>query len=196
MSNSTDIRAPLKQELHAIDYQWVALESLSDVLCVMMAVFVGLPGLRKLWPYHDGYAGTKKGFIWLAARWGVGNFPHLFRTCIGIVEVYVFVACMTCFLPSPSAQLITCTGLVAGIAVCLAFFVTHWSDAWKQKLPPITHLLQAAVALAIRLFQDFDWADRRHKLCLYAFASLTGLGLLYMCYRRLRYGKVPDPLLG
>ena len=50
--NSTDLLTPLKQELGSVDYQWVALESLSDLLCVLMAVYVAVPGVRKLWLKH------------------------------------------------------------------------------------------------------------------------------------------------
>lgn len=197
MSNVTsdDFFGPLKKELHSIDYQWVALESLSDVLCVLLAVYVGLAGVRKLWPYHEGYTGTRKGFIWLAARWGVGNYPHMFRSFIGLIEVCIFMGCMTCFLPGPVWQLSTCLALIAGMGICIAFFVTHWADSWKQKLSVLVHFAQAAAALAIRLYQDFDWADDKHVRTLYIGAGTTTLGLLYMFYRRLRYGKIPEPLL-
>lgn len=200
MSNTTnstsDLLGPLKEEWNSIDFQWVALESLSDILCVSMALYVGLAGLRKLWPYHEGYSGTRKGFVWLAARWGVGNYPHLFRTLIGLIEVSVFLGCMVCFLPGPTAQLITCLSLVAGMAVCCAYFVTHWSDSWKQKFSVLGQFAQAGAALAIRLYQDFDWTDRQHVLVLYGFVGITSIAFLYMVYRRLRFGHVPDPLLG
>lgn len=197
MSNSTDdLFGPLKRELNAIDYQWVALESLSDILCVSMAVYVGLPGLRKLWPYHEGYTGTRKGFIWLAARWGVGEYPHLFRSFVGLLEVSVFIGCMACFLPGPTAQLITCLALIGGMGICFAFFVTHWSDSWKQKFSVLLQFCQAGAALAIRLYQDFEWTDRNHVLTLYGFIGITTLSFTYLLYRRFRYGHVPDPLLG
>ena len=196
MSNSTDIFAPLKQEVQAIDYQWVALESLSDLLCVLLAVYVALPGIRKLWPYHEGYVGTKKGFIWLAATWGVGNYPHMFRTLTGLLELFVFVGCLMCFLPGPLWQLVTCVALVVGMALCLSFLITHKSDPWKQRLGMMREIAQASVALGIRLFQDFDWTNVRLVKTFYIASSSVAVGLLYMIYRRARYGKIPDPLLG
>ena len=196
MSNSTDIFAPLKQEVQAIDYQWVALELLSDLLCVLLAVYVALPGIRKLWPYHEGYVGTKKGFIWLAAVWGGGNYPHLFRTMIGLVEMSVFVGCMMCFLPGPTWQFITCVALVMGIALCVSFLITHNADPWKQKLSVLRQMAQAATALGIRLYQDFDWTDKESVKDFYVASAVIATGVVYMIYRRMRYGQAPDPLLG
>ena len=197
--NSTttgDILTPLSQEIKSINYEWVALESLSDLLCVMLALYVGLQGMRKIWPYHEGYAGSKKGFIWLAARWGVGNYPHLFRTFIGLTEIAVFLGCLMCFLPGPTSQLITCLSLIVGMCLCVCFLVTHSGDPWSQRLVPIRHIFQAAIALAIRLGQDFDWEDRNAVWMLYAGSGATVAGLIYMGYRRVRFGKIPDPLLG
>ena len=197
MSNSTsEILTPLRQELGAIDYQWVALESLSDIFCVLLAVYVALPGIRKLWPYHAGYAGTKKGFIWLAMTWGVANHPHLFRTMVGCIEVTIFAGCLMCFIPGPSWQLVTCTSLMLGIALCISFMITHKSDPWRQILGVFRQMTQAALALAIRLYQDFDWTDPSMTKPFLIASISTACGLLYMIYRRARYGKLPDPLLG
>jgi hypothetical protein len=197
MSNSTsDLLTPIKQELSTIDYQWMALESFSDLLCVLMAVYVVTSGVRKLWPYHEGYGGTKKGFIWLAATWGVKDHPHLFRTLTGLIELTVFAGCLMCFLPGPMWQLVTCLSLVLGIALCVSFLITHKSDPWKQLLGILRNMLQAAVALGIRLYQDFDWANTRLVKPFYIGTSCIVLGVLYMIYRRARYGRIPDPLLG
>ena len=195
-NNTSDILTPLREEIHAIDYQWVALESFSDLLCVLLAVYVAVPGIRKLWPYHEGYIGTKKGFIWLAATWGVPNYPHLFRTVIGMIEICVFVGCLMCFLPGPIWQLITCLALVMGIALCFSFMITHKSDPWKQLLGIARQIAQASIALGIRLYQDFDWSNPDLVKPLYTGSSLIGIGMVYMIYRRARYGKIPDPLLG
>jgi hypothetical protein len=191
-----DFLAPFTQEAESINYQWVALESLSDLLCVLLALYVGLPGLRKIWPYHEGYAGAKKGFIWLAARWGVGDYPHLFRTVIGMVELSVFLGCFMCFLPGPTSQLITCLSLIAGMGLCIPFFITHAGDPWRQRIVPLRQFAQAGLALAIRLYQDFDWSDQQAVALLYSGAGCVGFGVLYMIYRRARFGKLPDPLLG
>jgi hypothetical protein len=196
MNRTAEFLTPLKEEIHAIDYRWVALESFSDLLCVLMAVYVALPGIRKLWPYHEGYVGTKKGFIWLAATWGVPNYPHLFRTVTGMVEISVFVGCLMCFLPGPTWQLVTCLALVMGMALCISFMITHKADPWRQILGVFRHFLQAGIALGIRLYQDFDWSNPQLVKPLYVGSSLIVVGLVYMIYRRARYGKVPDPLLG
>lgn len=197
MSNSTsDFLSPLENEVSSIDYQWAALEVGADILCVSMALYVGLNGAKKIWPYHEGYAGTKKGFIWLAARWGVGNYPHLFQLIIGLSEVFVFAGCMMCFIPLPFFQLWTCVSFALGMAMCLAFLITHSSDPLKLRLTQLWYFTQAATALAIKLFQDFPWADPRSVTL---FKVATGgilVGFLFMVYRRLRFGKVPDPLLG
>jgi hypothetical protein len=197
MTNSTaEFLTPLEQEIAAIDYQWVALESLSDILCVLMAVYVAVPGVRKIWPYHEGYMGTKKGFIWLATTWGIPNYPHLFRTITGLIELTVFLGCLMCFLPGPSWQLVTCLSLVLGMGLCTCFLVTHKSDPWKHLFGIARQILQAAVALGIRLYQDFDWSNPNLVKPFYTGVSLTSLGVIYMLYRRARYGKIPDPLLG
>jgi len=195
-TNSTDFLAPLKSEIDSIDYQWVALESLSDLLCVLLALYVAIPGLRKVWPYHEGYPGAKKGFIWLASRWGIGDYPHLFRTLTGIMELLIFFGCLMCFIPGPTSQLITCLSLILGIGLCVCFFITHSNDPWKEKLVPLRQIAQAAIALWIRLYQDFDWLDEDAVFMLYCGAGGVIVGLFYMIYRRLRFGKTPDPLLG
>jgi len=195
-NTTTDFISPLKQELDSINYQWVALETLSDLLCVLLALYVGLSGVRKVWPYHEAYAGTKKGFIWLAARWGVGDYPHLFRTLTGIVEIGIFLGCLMCFLPGPTSQLVTCLALVLGIGLCVSFFITQAGDPWRQRLVHVRYFVQSGVALFIRLYQDFDWADHQSVLMLYGGTGCVSLGLLYMIYRRVRFGKTPDPLLG
>ena len=167
MSNSTDILSPIQQELSSVDYQWVALESLSDVLCVLMAVFVAVPGVRKLWPYHEGYLGTKKGFIWLATTWGIPNYPHLFRTVIGLLELCVFTGCLMCFLPGPVWQLVTCLSLVLGISLCLCFLITHKSDPWKQLLGMMREIAQAALALGkLCWFHQLDFCCSSFALVL------------------------------
>lgn len=197
MSNSTsDYIAPLISEVSSIDYQWAALEALSDILCVSMALYVGLNGAKKLWPYHDGYAGTKKGFYWLASIWGVRAYPHLFRSVIGIVEVSVFIGCMCCFIPSAVFQLVTCIALVMGMSLCVAFFITHTNDPWSKRGPQLWQFAQASLALAIRLYQDFPSDNHQMVITFKVSCVLIFVGLVFMIYRRVRYGRVPDPLLG
>jgi hypothetical protein len=200
MHNSTDITErilePLAQEIESINYEWVAFETFSDILCVAAALYVLVPGLKKLWPYHKGYDGARKGFMWLAARWGVGNYPHIFRTFAGLVEVAVAAGCMLCFLPGPTAQVITCLSLYSFLLLCLSFVVTHWKDTWAQILGIVKYFVIGAVALSARLWQDFPFADEDLVTGGAVVAAVVGVGFLYMLYRRFRFGKVPDPLLG
>jgi hypothetical protein len=73
-----------------------------------------------------------------------------------------------------------------GIALCIAFFITHSADPWKQKLGVLRQIAQAATALGIRLFQDFDWEDRETVKDFYVATALIACGLIYMIYRRPR----------
>ena len=88
MNNVTDITNHVVDEVKAIDYQYFALETVSDIFCVLMGTYLVGHGVRKLVPFHSGYASSKKGFIFLANRWGIPQYPHLFRTFVGLVEVF------------------------------------------------------------------------------------------------------------
>jgi len=197
MQNTTEIAEILDHPVSVggvrFDPRWFILESLGDILCVMQALYLGNAGMSKLIPFHEGYSGSRKGFFWLAARWGVGNYPHLFRSVIGFIEIGIFLGCMLCFLPYPWAQVVVCMSLVSGVAMSFAFLINHLSDSWKKKWSILRNLLQASLALSIRIHQDLpDESVSSVKI----FSLCTVIGIVFMLYRRAKYGKVPDPLLG
>ena len=193
MNNVTDITNHVVDEVKAIDYQYFALETVSDIFCVLMGTYLVGHGVRKLVPFHSGYASSKKGFIFLANRWGIPQYPHLFRTFVGLVEVFTFIGCMMCFLPQPEVQGLVCMALITGIALCIPFLMTHWNDPWKDRLPMLQQMAQGGAALAIRLYQDVP-PESIQSVEIYTVLTLIGLG--YMIYRRSRYGRIPNPLLG
>ncbi len=195
MNNTTidELSKPVSMGGVTFDPIWLSLEALGDILCVMLALYVGNAGMSKLVPFHEGYAGSRKGFFWLASRWGIGNYPHLFRTIVGITEIGIFLGCMLCFLPTPGTQLLVCMALVSGIAMCLAFFINHLSDPWSKKWSVLRNLIQACLALWIRVHQDLPDSSLQ---TLKGYGLVTLFGLVFMIYRRAKYGKVPDPLLG
>ena len=193
MNNITDIANHVVEETKSVDYQYFALEAISDIFCVLMAIFLIGQGIRKLLPFHSGYSASKKGFFFLANRWGVAEYPHLFRTIVGILEVLVFIGCMMCFLPQPGVQAIVCMALITGIALCVPFLITRWSDPWKERLPMMQQMAQGGTALAIRLYQDVPTESLQS---IEVFAVFTIIGLAFMIYRRARYGRIPNPLLG
>ena len=193
MNNVTDITSHVVSEAKSIDYQYFALEAISDIFCVLMGMYVVSHGTRKLVPFHSGYAAAKKGFIFLANRWGIAEYPNLFRTFVGLIEVLVFIGCMMCFLPQPGVQAVVCMALIAGIALCIPFLMTHWSDPWKDRLSMLQQMAQGGTALAIRLYQDVPGESMG---TIEMFAIPTVVGLAFMLYRRARYGRIPNPLLG
>jgi hypothetical protein len=191
MVNSTLLSKPVSFGGVTFDPIWLLLEVVGDILCVMLALYVGNAGMSKLVPFHEGYSSSRKGFFYLASRWGIGNYPHLFRTIVGILEICIFLGCMLCFLPTPGTQLVVCMSLVAGIGISIAFLVNHLSDSKKWSV--LRNLIQTCIALRIRVHQDLpDSAMASLKI----FGLVTFFGLVFMLFRRSRYGKVPDPLLG
>jgi len=193
MNNLTDIANHVVDETKSVNYQYFVLEAISDIFCVLMALFLVGQGLRKLVPFHSGYSASKKGFIFLANRWGIPEYPHLFRTIVGVLEVLIFVGCMMCFLPQPAVQAVVCMALIAGISLCVPFLITHWNDPWKERLPTLQQMAQGGTALSIRLYQDVPSESIQS---IEVFAVLTVIGLAFMIYRRARYGRIPNPLLG
>jgi hypothetical protein len=194
--NATDLLKPLVDEVKGIDPKWVALEAISDLLCLLMALYLLMPGVQKLLPSHPKYPDKQRIFIWLSSTWGVPNYPRLFQFVVGLVETSVAVACFACFLPGPTAQLITIMALILSINLCTVFFITLVKEPWGKKGLALRQLLQGAIALWIRLSQDFDWKDSDAVFYIYAWTAAIALGSLFMLYRRFRYGRAPDPLLG
>lgn len=197
MSNSTgEILKPLADEVFAIDYRWVALESVSDLFCLLLAIYLFMPGLEKIVPSHPKYPEKQRIFVWLAFTWGVRDNPRLFQFLVGLVETAVAIGLMACFLPDPTAQLIACLSLITAINLCAVFFITLIREPWKKKGVAVRQLVQAGVALWIRLHQDLHWDNDSHVFYMYAWIASCGLVSTFMLYRRIRYGKAPDPLLG
>ena len=83
--------------------------------------------------------------------------------------------------------------LITGIALCVPFLMTHWNDPWKERLPMLQQMAQGGTALAIRVYQDVPPESMQS---IEVYGVLTMIGLAFMIYRRARYGRIPNPLLG
>lgn len=182
--------------MKGIDPKWVALEAISDIFCLLMSLYLLMPGLQKLLPSHPKYTEKQRIFIWLSSTWGIANYPRLFQLVVGLVETGVALGCFACFLPGPTAQLITIMALILSINLCLVFFITLVKEPWSKKDLALRQLLQGAIALWIRLSQDLDWQNSDAVFYIYAWTAAIALGSLFMLYRRCRFGQAPDPLLG
>ena len=195
MSNSTQVFQPLVDEVKAIDFEWVALEAVADLLCVLMTLYLLMPGIQKLVPWHSKFPEKQRIFLYLSPTWGVQNYPGLFQFLVGLLETLVALGCLACFLPGASAALITCCSLILSIGLCVVFFITLWKDSWIKKGLAMRQCLQAGLALWIKLRQDFE-TDEFYIFFIRSWAAAVTLGSVFMLYRRCRYGKAPDPLLG